>query len=94
MESRMWIIIILSFIFGTMVGGMLIYKVEINTINQAMDSMSYCYDKYFDVKEVFKEDLSANLVCIEGSCYMNNSIWIEGKGFCYYESTGGIICPQ
>lgn len=40
----------LTLLFGVLVGLFLgvifVYKVEINTINQALDSMSYCYEEY------------------------------------------------
>ncbi len=41
-----WIYFGCGLILGILLGTMLIYKVEINTINQALDSLSYCYETY------------------------------------------------
>jgi len=42
--------IMLTLLFGTLLGLflgiVLIYKVEINTINQALESLRYCYETY------------------------------------------------
>lgn len=42
--------ILLIFLLGFILGGMLIYKVEINTINQSLNSLSYCYENYSESK--------------------------------------------
>ena len=43
-------IIILIFLVGVMVGMMIIYKVELNTINQSFDSLEYCYTELIKLK--------------------------------------------
>ena len=41
-----YLLIGLCFLIGVLFGAVFIYSVEINTMNQALDSMSYCYDTY------------------------------------------------
>jgi hypothetical protein len=41
-----WLLLSIVFWFGFLVGALLIYKVEINTINQAFESLRYCYETY------------------------------------------------
>ena len=43
-EKHIWLGI--GFMFGVLVGMMIIYKIELNTINQALDSLRYCYETY------------------------------------------------
>jgi hypothetical protein len=38
--------LLIGILIGLFLGMLIIYKIEINTINQALDSMSYCYEKY------------------------------------------------
>jgi hypothetical protein len=45
MEKK-YILYIIIFLFGFLMGMLLIYKVEINTLNQALDSLRYCYETY------------------------------------------------
>ena len=35
-----------GFICGMMLTSLIIYKIEINTLNQALDSVNYCYQTY------------------------------------------------
>jgi len=37
---------LMGFLLGVMFGAVLVWKIEINTINQAMDSLTYCYETY------------------------------------------------
>jgi len=36
---------LLCILIGFLIGALLIYKIEINTINQALDSLNYCYER-------------------------------------------------
>ena len=44
--DRRLIYFILGLMFGFLFGMMLIYKIELNTINQAFDSLMHCYETY------------------------------------------------
>jgi len=37
---------LMGFLLGVIFGAVLVWKIEINTINQAMDSLTYCYETY------------------------------------------------
>ena len=43
---RDYLILLLVFMFGFILGMALVYKVEVNTINEALNSLNYCYQTY------------------------------------------------
>ena len=45
-NSLQWIELFGMLVMGFMIGIILSYKVEANTINQAMDSLDFCYKNY------------------------------------------------
>lgn len=50
MVDSKYVYIFGGFALGLMVGMLFVYKVEINTINQALDSLHYCYETYLGGK--------------------------------------------
>lgn len=51
-RSLIYIYVLLGFLLGVLVGIMIVYKVEVNTLNQAFDSLKYCYEEL--IKEAGK----------------------------------------
>ena len=45
-EFRNVIIYLGIALLGFLLGALFVYKVEINTLNQALDSLRYCYETY------------------------------------------------
>ena len=44
-KDNIWFYIFILLV-GFLLGAMLIYRIELNTINQAFDSLEYCYQTY------------------------------------------------
>jgi len=83
------IIALLLIIFGIWHDG------SLNVGKSCVDTLEKCTD---DLKETLDEqeimvDILNGLVCEDGLCWSNNTVWIEGEGFCY-KHNGRILCPK
>ena len=53
-DKRLLLYVSLGFVLGMFFGAMLVYKVEIDTLNRALESLKYCYETYAlgDLKQI------------------------------------------
>ena len=82
--------LLFGILFGMLFVGMLIYKVEINTINQAFDSLDYCYQEYA-LKEVPNKCFIINKVTTR-YWDIENNIFVGGNS--YIENVTEINCSD
>jgi len=72
-----WVWIGVGFLFGSIIGAILVYKVEINTINDSFDSLSFCYENYafplWRYEYLNKIDIPTNLSYDEFLLWNNQS---------------------
>lgn len=81
----------LTLLFGILVGlflgAIFVYKVEINTINQALDSLDYCYQEYALKEPCYQEyalkELGWHNWVVSGE---NVSIYFDGQEFVKLDS--------
>ena len=72
-------LVILFLCLGFVLGAMLIYKIEVNTMNQAYESIEYCYDEYAipSIKYYFLTNITIP---------KDLSLWNNGEG-CWLNQT-------